>query len=222
MSAAPRVPARIVGTVMLGTTLNPLNSSIIALALVDVSRRLRRDAGRGGVARHRVLRRRGVRPAGDGPPRGPLRPAARVRRRAVDRGGGEPGRAARPVAAVARAGADGARRSAPPRRSRPAWRWSGRSRGRARRRPARSARCRSPRTGWRPSGRSSAGSPSRWPGGRRSSSSTCRSPSRGSSSRACGCRRCRGPITPALTTGGAPSRCSPCPRCAASTPASSP
>ncbi|UGS36873.1 MFS transporter [Capillimicrobium parvum] len=38
MSAAPRVPARIVGTVMLGTTLNPLNSSIIALALVDVSR----------------------------------------------------------------------------------------------------------------------------------------------------------------------------------------
>ena len=38
MGAAPRVPARVVGTVMLGTTLNSLNSSIIALALVDVSR----------------------------------------------------------------------------------------------------------------------------------------------------------------------------------------
>jgi len=36
--AAPRVPARVVGTVMLGTTLNPLNSSIIALALVSISR----------------------------------------------------------------------------------------------------------------------------------------------------------------------------------------
>lgn len=33
----PRVPARVVAAVLLGTTLNPLNSSSIALALVDVS-----------------------------------------------------------------------------------------------------------------------------------------------------------------------------------------
>jgi MFS family permease len=31
-----RVPARVVAALMLGTTLNPLNSSMIALALVDV------------------------------------------------------------------------------------------------------------------------------------------------------------------------------------------
>lgn len=33
----PRVPPRVVAAVLLGTTLNPLNSSMIALALVDVS-----------------------------------------------------------------------------------------------------------------------------------------------------------------------------------------
>jgi MFS family permease len=37
LTAAARVPAKVVAAVLLGTTLNPLNSSIIALALVDVS-----------------------------------------------------------------------------------------------------------------------------------------------------------------------------------------
>ena len=81
-----RVPRRVMAAILLGTVLNPINSSMIAVALVRIQRRLRRKRRVAVVADLQLLSGRGGRAVGAGPARGPVRtPARAVHRLRADR-----------------------------------------------------------------------------------------------------------------------------------------
>ena len=175
-AAAPtRVPPRVLAAILLGTVLNPINSSMIAVALVrigddfDVGDRL------AVVADLELLPGRGGRPVGARPARRPVRPAARCSAPASccrRRGRARPARAELRLADRGAAAAGGRHLGRLPGRARAAARRVGRASGR---RPSTLAAITiAGLLQRRARARSSAARSWRSPAGRRSSSSTSR------------------------------------------------